>query len=101
MFPIFIPLFYSTSSISDDDAEEIREMQERAKDNRAKIINFLTENKNKNVTATDIACAIGIEKFRVDGCVTAMQKRGQATRIIGERVDENGNKHKVKYIKLT
>lgn len=70
------------------------------------VLNYLKEIGDANVTAADIAEALGMEKKSVDGVVTSgLQRKGYTERIPAqiEVQDEEGNtKFKdVKFIKLT
>ena len=70
------------------------------------VLNYLKEIGDANVTAADIAEALGMEKKSVDGVVTSgLQRKGYTERIPAqiEVTDDEGNtKFKdVKFIKLT
>lgn len=70
------------------------------------VFNYLKSIGDENVTAADIAEALGLEKKSVDGIVTSgLQRKGYAERIPAqiEVTDEEGNtKFKdVKFIRLT
>ena len=70
------------------------------------VLNYLKEVGDANVTAQDIADALGMEVKSVNGIVTAgLQRKGLSERIPAqiEVTDEDGNtKFKdVKFIKLT
>lgn len=70
------------------------------------VLNFLKENADKNMTAADIAEALGMEKKSVDGIVTSgLCRKGLAERVPAEIevVNENGDTvHKpIKFIKAT
>jgi len=70
------------------------------------VLNYLKSIGEANVTAADIAEALGMEKKSVDGVVTSgLQRKGLSERIPAqiEVTDEEGNtKYKdVKFIKLT
>ena len=76
------------------------------KGNSLKVLNYLKEIGDTNVTSVDIAEALGLEKKSVDGIVTAgLQRKGYAKRVPAEIevTDEEGTvSHKpVKFIKLT
>lgn len=76
------------------------------KDKSLTVLNYLKEIGDANVTAADIAEALGFEKKSVDGIVTAgLQRKGYAKRVEAEIevTNEDGTKaHKpVKFIKLT
>ena len=70
------------------------------------VLNYLKSIGDANVTAADIADALGMEKKSVDGVVTSgLQRKGLSERVPAqiEVTDEEGNtKYKdVKFIRLT
>lgn len=69
------------------------------------VLNYLKEIGDANVTAADIAAALGMEKKSVDGIVTSgLQRKGLTERVPAQiEVTEDGvTKFKdVKFIKLT
>jgi hypothetical protein len=67
------------------------------------VLNYLKENKDSNVTAADIADALGMEKKSVDGVVTGglVRNRGLAERIPAEIELEDGTHKAIKFIKAT
>lgn len=76
------------------------------KENSLKVLNYLQEIGDANVTSADIAEALGLERKSVDGIVTAgLQRKGYACRVEAEievTNDEGNTVHKpVKFIKLT
>ena len=71
-----------------------------------KVLDYLKEIGDANVTTADIADAIGVDKKKVEGSVTSgLQRKGLAERVPAEIevTDAEGNvSHKqVKFIKLT
>ena len=50
--------------------------------NSIQVLNYL-KGVNGNVTSADVADALGMEKRAVDGCFTAMQKKGLGVRVEG------------------
>ena len=75
------------------------------KENSKKVLNYLKENTG-DVTAADVAEALGLEKRSVDGIFTsAIQRKGLGVRTPAEVeiVDAEGNvSHKqVKFLSLT
>lgn len=74
-------------------------------ENSLTVLNYLKENAGENMTAADIAEALGFEKKSVDGIVTAgLQRKGLAERVPAtiEVEDGEGTKTKeVKFIKAT
>lgn len=66
------------------------------------VLNYLKENDGKNLTAQDIADAMGLEKKSVDGIVTSgLQKKGYTERIPAEIPCEDGTHKPIKLIQLT
>ena len=67
------------------------------------VLNYLKENKDANVTAADIADALGMEKKSVDGVVTGglVRNRGLAERIPAEIELEDGTHKPIKFIRAT
>ena len=72
------------------------------KENSRKIFDYVKANEDKNITAQDIADALGLNSKQVNGSVTsAFQRKGLMERIEAERTNEDGTHAKVKFIKLT
>lgn len=67
------------------------------------VLNYLKENRGVNMTAADIAEALGMEKKSVDGVVTGglVRNRGLAERIPAEIELEDGTHKPVKFIQIT
>lgn len=66
------------------------------------VLNYLKENQGVNMTAADIAEALGMEKKSVDGIVTSgLQRKGYAERIPAEIELEDGTHKSVKFIQAT
>ena len=71
------------------------------KENTKKVFEYLKK-VNDNVTAADVADALGLEKKSVDGIFTsAIQKKGYGVRIPAEVELDNGSHRPVKFLKLT
>ena len=67
-----------------------------------KVLNYLKENDGVDLTAADVAAALGLEKRSVDGAVTsALQRKGYGERIPAEIQLEDGTHKAVKLLKLT
>lgn len=68
-----------------------------------KVLNYLKENDGVDMTAADIAEALGFEKkSTVDGVVTSgLQRKGLAERVKAEIELEDGTHKPVKFIKAT
>lgn len=72
------------------------------KPNTIKVLNYLKENKNSNVTAADVANVLGLEKRQVDGIFTsALQRKGYGLREEAEIELDDGTHAKVKFLRLT
>lgn len=72
------------------------------KENTRKVLDYLKENNDSNLTAADVAEALGLEKRQVDGIFTsAFQRKGYGERIPIEVTLEDGSHQKVKYLRLT
>ena len=67
------------------------------------VLNYLKSIGDQNVTAADIATALGMEKKSVDGIVTSglIRNKGLAERILAEIELEDGTHKPVKFIKAT
>ena len=69
------------------------------KENSKRILNYLKEVNGTNVTAADVAEALGIEKRSVDGSFTsAIQRKGRTP---AEIELEDGTHKQVKFLSLT
>jgi hypothetical protein len=72
------------------------------KENTRKVLDYLKENNDTNLTAADVAEALGLEKRQVDGIFTsALQRKGLGERVPDEVTLEDGSHQKVKYLRLT
>lgn len=72
------------------------------KENSKKVLNYLKEINGENVTAADVAAALGLEKRSVDGIFTsAIQRKGYGVRVAAEVELEDGTHKAVKFLKLT
>jgi hypothetical protein len=72
------------------------------KENSKNIFNYVKEHEDENITAQDIADALGLGVKQVNGSVTsAFQRKGLMERIEAERTLEDGTHAKVKFIRLT
>lgn len=71
-------------------------------DNSKKVLNYMKEINGADVTAADVAAALGLEKRQVDGIFTsAIQRKGYGVRIPAEIELEDGSHKPVKFLKLT
>ena len=72
------------------------------KENSKKVLNFLKEVNGQDVTAADVAAALGLEKRSVDGIFTsAIQRKGLGVRVPAEIELEDGSHKPVKFLTLT
>jgi hypothetical protein len=71
-------------------------------ENSVKVLNYLKEVNGTNVTAADVAEALGLEKRSVDGTFTsAIQRKGLGIRTPAEIELEDGSHKQVKFLSLT
>ena len=72
------------------------------KENSKKVLNYLKEIAGENVTAADVAAALGLEKRSVDGIFTsAIQRKGLGVRTPAEIELEDGTHKQVKFLSLS
>lgn len=72
------------------------------KENSKKVLNYLKEVNGQQVTAADVAEALGLEKRSVDGIFTsAIQRKGLGVRTPAEIELEDGTHKAVKFLSLT
>ena len=72
------------------------------KENSPRVLNYLKEIAGENVTAADVAAALGLEKRSVDGIFTsAIQRKGLGVRTPAEIELEDGTHKQVKFLSLT
>lgn len=72
------------------------------KENTRKVFDYLKENDGRDMTAADIAEALGLEKRQVDGIFTsAFQRKGLGVREPAEVELSDGSHQKVKFLRLT
>jgi hypothetical protein len=72
------------------------------KTNSKAVLNYLKEINGQNVTAADVAEALGLEKRQVDGIFTsAIQRKGLGIRTPAEIELEDGTHKQVKFLSLT
>ena len=66
------------------------------------VLDHLQKHDGENMTAADIADALGMEKKSVDGIVTSgLQRKGYAERIPAEIELEDGTHKSIKFIRAT
>ena len=74
----------------------------KMKENSKKVLEYLKGINGADVTAADVAEALGLEKRSVDGIFTsAIQRKGLGVRTPAEIELEDGTHKQVKFIKLT
>lgn len=72
------------------------------KENSVKVLNYLKQINGQNVTAADVADALGLEKRSVDGIFTsAIQRKGLGIRTPAEVELADGTHKQVKFLSLT
>lgn len=72
------------------------------KENSKAVLNYLKEVNGQQVTAADVAEALGLEKRQVDGIFTsAIQRKGLGVRTPAEVEVEDGTHKSVKFLSLT
>jgi len=72
------------------------------KENSKSVLNYLKEVNGQQVTAADVAEALGLEKRQVDGIFTsAIQRKGLGVRTPAEIEVEDGTHKTVKFLSLT
>lgn len=70
-------------------------------ENSRKVLDYLKQVNGADVTAQDVASALGLEKRSVDGIFTAFQKKGFGVRTPAEIELEDGSHKQVKFLSLT
>lgn len=72
------------------------------KENTRKVFDYLKEHDGEDMTAANVAEALGLEKRQVDGIFTsALQRKGLGVREPAEVELADGSHQKVKYLRLT
>ena len=72
------------------------------KENSVKVLNYLKQINGQDVTAADVAEALGLEKRSVDGIFTsAIQRKGLGIRTAAEVELADGTHKQVKFLNLT
>ena len=72
------------------------------KENSKKVLNYLKSINGADVTAADVAEALGLERRSVDGIFTsAIQRKGLGVRTPAEIQLEDGTHKQVKFLSLT
>lgn len=74
----------------------------KMKENSRKVFEYLKANNGADLTAADVAAALGLEKRSVDGIFTsAIQRKGLGVRTPAEIELEDGTHKAVKLLSLT
>ena len=74
----------------------------KMKENSRKVFEYLKANNGTDLTAADVAAALGLEKRSVDGIFTsAIQPKGLGVRTPAEVELEDGTHKAVKLLSLT
>lgn len=71
------------------------------KENTRKIFDYLRENDGQDMTAADVADALGLDPRSVNGSFTSFQKKGWGIREEAEIELEDKTHKKVKFLRLT
>lgn len=71
------------------------------KENTRKIFDYLKENHGQDMTAADVAEALGLEVRSVNGSFTSFQKKGWGVREEAEIELDDKTHKKVKFLRLT
>lgn len=72
------------------------------KQNSVNVLNYLKKVHGQDVTAADVAEALGLEKRSVDGIFTsAIQRKGLGVRVPAEIELDDGSHKAVKFLTLT
>ena len=71
------------------------------KENSKNVLNYLKAHNGEDLTAADVADALGLAKRSVDGIFTAMQKKGLGVRTPAEIELDDGSHKAVKFLQLT
>lgn len=72
------------------------------KTNAKNVLNYLKEHNGEDLTAADVAAALGLEKRSVDGIFTsAIQRKGFGVRTPAEIELEDGSHKAIKLLSLT
>ncbi len=72
------------------------------KENSKNVLNYLKNIGGADVTAADIADALGLDKRQVDGIFTsAIQRKGLGVRVPAEIELEDGTHKAIKFLRLT
>lgn len=71
------------------------------KENSKAVFNYVKAHDTEDITAKDIAAALGKESRSVNGTLTALQRKGLIARIPAEETNDDGTHTSIKLIRLT
>ena len=71
------------------------------KENSIKVLNYLKQHNGEQLTAADVAEALGIAKRSVDGSFTSLQRKGLGVRTPAEVENADGSHTPIKLLSLT
>ena len=71
------------------------------KENSKNVLNYLKAHNGEDLTAADVADALGLAKRSVDGIFTALQKKGLGVRTPAEVELDDGSHKAIKLLSLT
>lgn len=81
--------------------ENNKEKKIMMKENSKNVLNYLKAHNGEDLTAADVADALGLAKRSVDGIFTAMQKKGLGVRTPAEIELDDGSHKAIKLLSLT
>ncbi len=81
--------------------KENRRKKIMMKENSKNVLNYLKAHNGEDLTAADVADALGLAKRSVDGIFTAMQKKGLGVRTPAEIELDDGSHKAIKLLSLT
>lgn len=73
----------------------------KMKEKTRMVFDYCREHAGEDITAADVAEALGIEKRSVDGSFTSFQKKGWGLREEAEILGDDDKHIKVKYLRMT
>ena len=70
-------------------------------DNAKKVLAYLKDTANENVTVHDVSDAVGLPVNSITGTFNSFVKKGLGERVVAEIEEEDGSHKAVKFLKLT
>lgn len=70
-------------------------------DNAKKVLAYLKDAKDENVTVHDVSDAVGLPVNSITGTFNSFVKKGLGERVVAEIEEEDGSHKAVKFLKLT